>query len=245
MTETIDSANAAASSLFLGHNGEWWDFWLIVSVGIAALVAAAVGVTTTGSIVSHKREAAAAEAALEWYKLETEKKISEANAAGETAKADAERARAEAAKATERAAKIEQAAAWRVISNDDAVKLINVLKTAGGSVEIGYPANDPEALFLASQIAKAFDIVNNGQNPPLWNVHIQPRQFSHALYWGVRIFGQDPATISTLETALSLAHVPYTNESMPNTINDSPGMTITGGPPGPATIFVGSKRPPN
>jgi hypothetical protein len=80
MTETIDSASAAASTLFLGHSGEFWDFWLIASVVVAALAAIAIGVTTTGSIVSHKREAATAEDALDRFKLETEKKISESNA---------------------------------------------------------------------------------------------------------------------------------------------------------------------
>jgi hypothetical protein len=80
MTETIDSANAAASTLFLGQNGEWWDFWLIVSLILVALAAIATGVTTTGSIVSHKREAVGAEVALERFKLETKKKISEAEA---------------------------------------------------------------------------------------------------------------------------------------------------------------------
>jgi hypothetical protein len=80
MTESISSANDAASTLFLGHNGEWWDFWLIVSVIIAALAAAGVGVATAGSIISHKREAKAAEEALDLYKLETRKKISEADA---------------------------------------------------------------------------------------------------------------------------------------------------------------------
>jgi len=80
MTETIDSASAAASTLFLGHTGEFWDFWLIASVVVAALSAIAIGVTTAGSIVSHKREAAAAEDALDRFKLETEKKISESNA---------------------------------------------------------------------------------------------------------------------------------------------------------------------
>jgi hypothetical protein len=69
MTETIDGANAAASTLFLGHNGEWWDFWLIISVVFAALAAIAIGITTTGSLVSLKREASAAEATLEKYKL--------------------------------------------------------------------------------------------------------------------------------------------------------------------------------
>lgn len=79
MTETITSANAA-STLFLGHDGEWWDFWLIISVIAAALVATAVGVTTAGSIISHKREAMRAEEALDRYKIETGKQLAEANA---------------------------------------------------------------------------------------------------------------------------------------------------------------------
>jgi hypothetical protein len=80
MTETISNANAASSTLFLGHNGEWWDSWLITSLVAAAVAAIAVGVTTAGSIFSHKREAAAAERALDEYKLETGKKIAEAEA---------------------------------------------------------------------------------------------------------------------------------------------------------------------
>jgi hypothetical protein len=79
MTETINNANAAASTLFLGQNGEFWDFWLITSVVFAALAAIAIGVTTTGSIVSHKREAAASEGALAKYKLDTAKDIADAN----------------------------------------------------------------------------------------------------------------------------------------------------------------------
>lgn len=93
MAETISSANAAASTLFLGHNGEWWDFWLIISVIAAALVATAIGVTTAGSIISHKRETAAAEQVLDRYKMETGKQIAEANAAGDAAKAEAAKAR--------------------------------------------------------------------------------------------------------------------------------------------------------
>jgi hypothetical protein len=80
MTETINSANAAASTLFLGHNGEWWDFWLIMSVLFVALAGAGVTVTTAGSIVSHKREAAAATKELERYKLDTGKQIADATA---------------------------------------------------------------------------------------------------------------------------------------------------------------------
>ncbi|WP_315801165.1 hypothetical protein [Bradyrhizobium sp. SZCCHNS3002] len=80
MTDPINSTNAATSTLFLGHNGEWWDFWLIISVIAAAVAAAAIGVSTAGSIISHKREAASAEEALERYKLGTREQIAEANA---------------------------------------------------------------------------------------------------------------------------------------------------------------------
>jgi hypothetical protein len=80
MNETINNASAAASTLFLGHNGEWWDFWLIISVAFAAVGAIAIGITTTGSIASHTREAVAAGQASERFKLETEGKISDSNA---------------------------------------------------------------------------------------------------------------------------------------------------------------------
>jgi hypothetical protein len=79
MTETISNVNAA-SILFLGHNSEWWDSWLIVSGFLVALTAAAAGVAGFGAIVSHQREATAAEEALERYKLETAKELAEATA---------------------------------------------------------------------------------------------------------------------------------------------------------------------
>ncbi|WP_157083445.1 hypothetical protein [Bradyrhizobium manausense] len=80
MTETISNANTAASTLFLGKNGDWWDFWLIISAIAAAIMATAVGITTAGSLISHKREAALAEETLGQYKLETAKQLAEANA---------------------------------------------------------------------------------------------------------------------------------------------------------------------
>ena len=93
MTETIDSANAAASTLFLGHNGDWWDSWMIVSLIAVALAAIAAGVTTAGSIVSHKREAVAAEIALDRFKIETDERISESGARAAEANARAEEAK--------------------------------------------------------------------------------------------------------------------------------------------------------
>jgi hypothetical protein len=82
------------ATLFLGHDGEWWDYLLIVSLILAAAAAIAVGITTAGSIISHKREANAAEGALSRYKLQTEEKISEANAREKEAELKLEELRA-------------------------------------------------------------------------------------------------------------------------------------------------------
>ena len=52
------------------------------SLGLVALVATIVGVFTAGSVIVHKREAAAASATLEAYKLETAGKVADATTAG-------------------------------------------------------------------------------------------------------------------------------------------------------------------
>jgi len=141
MSETIDSASAAASTLFLGHNGEWWDFWLITSVVIAALAATAIGITTAGSIVSHKREAAAAEDALEKFKLITEQKISESNARAEEAKLALEKYRAP-----------------RVLTNDGMNRVCEKIKKyAGSRFDLTVPVNMEEGSDLAVAIPVALN----------------------------------------------------------------------------------------
>jgi hypothetical protein len=148
MTDTIPSTVSANSVLFLGHNGEFWDFWLILSVIIAAFGGIAVCVTTTGSVVAHKREAEAATLDLDKYKvtakLESDVAIGDARAEAEVkieaAKNDTiiaiEAARAEAktrtdilenetAKARERASQLEKEAEEAKLAQkkiEDAVK---------------------------------------------------------------------------------------------------------------------------
>lgn len=60
-----------------------------------ALAATAVGVTTTGSLMAHKREAVAAEKELTKYKLDTAKDISEANARAEEARLESAKLQAQ------------------------------------------------------------------------------------------------------------------------------------------------------
>jgi hypothetical protein len=167
MPETINSANAAASTLFLGQNGEWWDFWLIVAVVFAALAAVAIGVTTTGSIVSHKREAAAADWELNRYKLETSEKISASIAAGESAKAETARANERIAGLNNDAARLtaENLALQTVLlprhvglfglNEEPRAKIwfAGFERWAGTKILIQVVSGDPEAQNLANEIA--------------------------------------------------------------------------------------------
>jgi hypothetical protein len=144
MTETINSANAAASTLFLGHNGEWWDFWLIVSVIVAALVATTIGVTTAGSIISHKREAAASERTFDEYKLETGKKI-----------AEAEEHTAEAQLETER---LKKELGWRDVTQSQVKQLTTMLRGKAIQVSYFWTAGDAEGSYFAHRLAQALRI---------------------------------------------------------------------------------------
>lgn len=76
-TEVITS-----TTLVLGHDGDWWDFWMLASLVVVGLVGLAAAAFTTGSVLVHKREAAAASAKLEGYKLEMLGKVAEATSAG-------------------------------------------------------------------------------------------------------------------------------------------------------------------
>lgn len=93
---TEPSTQATGSTLLLGLTGSGWDLGLIASVILAALAGIAVGVTTAGSIISHKRENEQAARELAIY---------QAGAAAEVA-----RAQADAAHANERTADLEKAA---------------------------------------------------------------------------------------------------------------------------------------
>ena len=149
-----------------------------------------------------------------------------------------------AGEANERAARIEAAAAWRILPPETLQRLIaNLAGDPGGSVELSYPANDPEALFFAFQIEAAFNAANNAAGKALWVLSVQPRQFSKNLYWGVRAYGQKSDAVQAVQAALVAASIPYSTEPIRNVLNDSPGMMIGGTEPLDVMIFVGSKRP--
>jgi hypothetical protein len=148
MTATINSANAAASTLFLSQNGEWWDFWLIISLIFVALAAAAAGITTTGSIISHKREAIAAEETLERFKIETEDKITDSVARAAEANARAAEAKLELEKF--------KAPRFTLFNSDRQAKLSEQLKPfAGKQFDAGISVGDTECELLLNVLEVA------------------------------------------------------------------------------------------
>ncbi|WP_143074619.1 hypothetical protein [Methylobacterium sp. ap11] len=107
--EAESNITNAASIVTLGLDGSTWDKLMLWALAVAALAAGAVVVTTGGSILTHKREAEAAEHSLERYKETVAGKVAEAHKAGVEAGRAAGGAAVKAAEANERAAKLEAA----------------------------------------------------------------------------------------------------------------------------------------
>jgi CRISPR/Cas system-associated exonuclease Cas4 (RecB family) len=164
-----------------------WEQLMIAALGIAAFAAVAVVVTTASVVILQRAETARTKNEFEAYKLEAGTQIADANAVGETAKADAAKARAEiaeAAKQTEAAKaeaaeanrkaererlerlKLEATIAPRSLSLEQQASLAEALKPfAGMKVVISSPPMDGEALGIAEQIrasliAAGIDVVN-------------------------------------------------------------------------------------
>jgi hypothetical protein len=92
----------------LGFGLQSWEQLMLLSLGIAGLVAVGVFITTASVVILQRRETAEAKKELESYKLEAGEKIAAADAAGKAAQADAAKAVAETAKANERVAELTQ-----------------------------------------------------------------------------------------------------------------------------------------
>jgi hypothetical protein len=180
MQETVNNANAAISTLFLGHDGEWWDGWVIWSVVFAALAAVAIGVATAGSIVAHKREAAASDRSLEEYKLSTAKEITDARVESDKKIAEANARAAEANQKAEEEklarVKIEEKLAPRTLT-PASQKLIaeGISKFKGTSLDILiYGGGSTDALPLAGMFGDS--LTAGGLTVRVWNT-ISPNRW--------------------------------------------------------------------
>ena len=127
----------------------------------------------------------------------------------------------EAEKASVLAAQIEQAAAWRVISPSLAATLATKLATtSGGQIRLGYPANDPEALFLSVQFSRIFERANQIAAKRLWLVQPDPRVFSRLILFGIDIFGDDADAVASLRQIFAHAGIHAGYVPIPNIIKE-------------------------
>lgn len=231
-TETIASANAAASTLFIGHNGEWWDSSLILAVVFAAIAGIAVGITTAGSIVSHKREAAASDEALARYKLDTAKDIADANERAADANQKAEQERLDRLR-------LEASVAPRSI--DVAKQQMLAMRwrgLAGKKVSVTSYSLDGEGAGLASQIMATLKAAG---------VDVEDRRASvmpmGGFSLGVHVTGQDAATASLIRNGIASAGIVVAPSGTPQ----GAGPTMSMGTPSAATqadVLVGIKPVP-
>jgi hypothetical protein len=138
------------------------------------------------------------------------------------------------------------ATSWRDLPLKASMALTNSLREGpGGDVVIGYEANDPESLYFATALSGPFDTANLMIGKSLWRVSLQPRVYSRKIYAGVWIDGQSIELKKYFEEVFSKIGLISNAGSLPNTLNDSPGVTAPAGPVPAILIFVGPKERPN
>jgi len=254
MTIIDNTAVSKMERRMFGFDLDSWNSVMVASLGFAAVAALAVVVSTAIVIKLQKAEERATKQEFELYKVAAGEKISTANAIGEAAKADSEKARAEVekahaditkanaaiAQADARAAeagveqeRLKQIVSWRALSPAALATLTDSLR-GGGSANLTYAANDPEALYFWTQISKAFP-------KPSWTLVGQARTYEGTFHAGIFINGPDTQDTRTIRNAFTAAGIPFGAQEL-----GEPHMFF-GDPPIPnvPTVFIASRFPPN
>jgi len=216
-----------------------WNDLVVVFLAIGAIAAIIVGISTYAVIRLQKAEAKDASDAFELYKLGVAAQVADANRegieAGKTAgdalvrAAELEREAANARLETE---KIRKAVAWRVIPQEEILKLEQVLATKPGSVNLRYTDGDPEALFLAVQISQ---ILLKAK----WRIAPGALKPSNTLVFGISLPDANGVDALALREAFSSAKIPFSITALPSGGMGFSISTIAGAP----TLMVGSKMP--
>jgi hypothetical protein len=198
------------------------------SLGLVALVATIVGVFTAGSVIVHKREAAAASATLEAYKLETAGKVADATTAGILAgekaghaQTDIDAANVELAKqktltanAALKAAEAERQNielrrkfSSRRLSPEQHRILLEELSKHPATFHFG-TMSDPESQLFAADILKTFKEAG-------WVLDSPPELPLGVLWTNLVLFNpQDPSAIVIANT-LRAARIPFGYSPIP------------------------------
>jgi hypothetical protein len=176
--QTHNTIIAARCRYLLGHNSDWWNFWMLISLGLVAVAAITAVFTTTGVVVSQRREAAQSAKEFEGYKLEAGAKTSAASAHAtelgiqlEKAKSElqhelqktaiAQEATALAQRSLATALEMESSARYSFEAKAaersiDSFKLAaKIRQFAGTRVLVQYTSNEPEVRRYADEFAVA------------------------------------------------------------------------------------------
>jgi hypothetical protein len=155
-------------------------------------------------------------------------------------------AQADAANANERAAslaneasqarleqeKLKAQLAWRVLSPQSTATIEQRLSQQPASINIEHVANDPEALYLAIQVANIFGKAN-------WQVAMNAVTMSGTAVFGIWIPHFDSPAALVVREAFTAAGIGFSTDVPPPA-----GMGFGGSIQGAPRLLIGSKRPP-
>jgi hypothetical protein len=202
-----------------GLSLESWNTIMLVSLGVGAIAAFAVVVSTSAVIKLQKQESTDASLAFEQYKL---------GVARQTAGLEKE-----AAVARLETEKLKEVVAWRTLPTETASELEKILAVNPGSVNLRYSDGDPESLYFAIQISQILSQAH-------WKVASGALKIP-AVVFGIVLPNASGADAETLRKAFSVAKIPYSANPLPS----GPMLgfsisTIAGAP----MLMVGSRTPP-
>ena len=167
---------------------EWTNVLYLLSVAAAAFFSVALWRLSAISSANKDRQ-------LDRYKVEAAERISSAEAiakkAQEASSLADERSKGlalEAENAKLETERLKAQMAWRTIPHDISAKLKEILSTTPAKVNIQHVANDPEALYLAIQIANIFGEAK-------WEVQMLAVTMAGSLVFGIFVpDNQSPET---------------------------------------------------
>lgn len=208
-----------------GFSLQFWQavvFW--ATVGTAAFGGLSVCAALVAGLVGYN--------VARVVQTDADRRIAEANAAGDEAKRDAAVATEQAEEAKLETERLKAKFAWRTVSQESRAALVAALSTAPAAVNLRHAANDPEAQYYAFQIERAFGEAG-------WQVASSSWGSPGLLIFGLNLTGTG-VQIDTIRAAFRRAGVAFTEGDLPRPpVQTSSGARIDGAP----IVFVGSKNP--
>jgi len=239
MAQTENTAFSKKVSRMFGLSLATWNNIMLVFLGIGALAAVIVVVSTFVVIKLQRLEAENAGLAFEQYKLGVAGQVADAKREGIEAGKTAGNAILRAAELEKEAAaarleteKLKEVVAWRVLPTESAAELEKVLAAKPGSVNLRYADGDPEALYFAIQISQVLSQAH-------WKVAPGALKLN-GIVFGLAIPDANGVDAETLRRAFSAAKVAYSTNPLPGGGIAFSVSTISGAP----TLMVGSRTPP-